>query len=338
MAPVAFSGFYTSMPFWAGSAVDFRVPRVDGWFHDQMAAEVYSKETDKFALKVCRDGRILIRITSLERDEVPEEHPPIEETVQRWGEYLGFLNTFYLLLDSATFEIDRRAHFNLHEITTRDVFRVKYMNGKELGGNVPLESITRVYQLGRYVGSYPSEEMIEFDPSIVARAVVSIEAISHAASVFESILASPGAEKDIASLAKSLSEYKVGNYDTAVILAWFITESAINTLWEDQVEKLNQVLPDGSKRINRQRKEFLTNREFSVSVVSNMLELFGVLDHALFLDIDSTRHCRNNIVHGHDYNATAGDAHRAMGVGLSMIERLWNVNLILNFGYSVHGI
>ncbi len=136
MPRITFTAFYPSRPFWAGSKVNFQVPRVDSWFHDQMVEEVYSRETDAYALKVCRDGRILIRISALEHDEPSEAHLPIEKIVQRWGDYLDYLNAFYLLLDSATLEIDHLACFNLHEITNRDAFRVTYENGKTTSENI----------------------------------------------------------------------------------------------------------------------------------------------------------------------------------------------------------
>src|SRR5574337_2092156 len=133
MSRIGFTAFYPSRPFWAGSRVNFAVPRTDGWFHDQMVEEVYSWQTDVYALKVCRDGRILIRISKLESGEPFGADQPIEEVVQRWGDYLDYLNAFYLLLDSATLEVDNFAPFNLHEITNRDAFRFTYENGRLSG-------------------------------------------------------------------------------------------------------------------------------------------------------------------------------------------------------------
>src|ERR1700680_1161916 len=100
-----FAAFYPSRPFWAGSTVNFADQSREGWFYDQMAEEVFSQETDAYTIRVCRDGRIMLRVEALEREHDPEAHTPIEETVKRWGEYLDYLNAFYLLLDSSTIEL-----------------------------------------------------------------------------------------------------------------------------------------------------------------------------------------------------------------------------------------
>ena len=57
-----FTGFYPLRPFWAVSKVNFADQSREGWFHDQMVEEVYSKETDTYTIKVCRDGKILLRM------------------------------------------------------------------------------------------------------------------------------------------------------------------------------------------------------------------------------------------------------------------------------------
>ena len=78
MSHETFTAFYPSRPFWAGSKLDFQVPKDDGWFYDQMIEEVYSSETSAYAFKVCRDGRVLIRISSLERGEETAPDAEIE--------------------------------------------------------------------------------------------------------------------------------------------------------------------------------------------------------------------------------------------------------------------
>jgi hypothetical protein len=338
MPRIGFTAFYPSRPFWAGSKVDFTVPRVEGWFYDQMVEEVYSQQNGAYALKVCRDGRILIRISKLESGEPYETDQSIQETVRRWGDYLDYLNAFYLLLDSATLEIDNFAWFNLHEITNRDAFRVIYENGKSTSENIAIESIAYVFQNGRYSSSYPPGTPIEYDPMISMRHVVSLAAISRAGALFESVIASPGLEKPLASFAKSLSEYKVGNYETSLVLAWFITEASLSKVWESHLDSLNRDVGHGRKRINSDRREFLTGRDLPSSVVSNMLELFNILDYELFADIDTVRGYRNKIVHARGFTPGATEAQLSMKTALAMIEHLWGLRLTPSLGYSVSGI
>lgn len=333
-----FTAFYPSRPFWAGNKVNYKDQSYEGWFHDQMVEEVFSYESASHAIKVCRDGRIMIRVESLEQSEHSESLIPIEKTVKIWGEYLDYLNTFYLLLDSSTIEIANLGYFNLHEITNRDAFRVRYEGGKSTGENIAIESIASVFQMGRYSSSYRSGLPIEYDPQITMRQVIPIEVIEHASQMFAAVVASPGLVKILASFAKSLSEYKVGNYETSIVLAWFITERGISRIWEKHIESLNADFPDGKKRINRERRDFLTGRDLTISIVSNLLELWGLLPNSIFQNIDATRGLRNKIVHGHSFQPAAKEAQLALKTAQWMIERKWDFGFTPSMSYSVSGL
>lgn len=330
-----FAAFYPSRPFWAGSKVNFSDKSREGWFHDQMVEEVFFQETGDYTIKVCRDGRIMLRVAALELERGSGEHEKIEETVKRWGEYLDFLNAFYLLLDSSTIEVDKRSYFNLHEITTRDAFRVNYEGGRCVGENIATESVASVFQMGRYGSGWA----IEYDPKTMMRQVISIDAIEHASIEFAKVVASPGLEKTLATFAKSLSEYKVGNYETSVILSWFITEAVISDLWKTHIDSLNSDLPEGRKRINRERRDFLTGHDFTMSLISNLLELWGVLPHTQFEAIDAVRGFRNKIVHGHqNYIPGPNEAQLAMNTAQAMIDSRWGLRITASMGYSVTGL
>ena len=167
-----FTAFYTSPLFWAGSKVNFDDRTHKDWFHDQMAEEVFLKSGDSYTIKVCRDGRKELRIETLEQG-LPDTVPlpgQIDVTVRQWGEYLDYLNTFYLLLDSSTIETCRWSYFNLYEITNQDAFRVRYEDGKWTGEGSS-RGIGSIYETGRYEAFYISGIPIENDPRILARQV-----------------------------------------------------------------------------------------------------------------------------------------------------------------------
>lgn len=334
-----FTAFYTSPLFWAGSKVNFDDRTHKDWFHDQMAEEVFLKSGDSYTIKVCRDGRIELRIETLEQG-LPDTVPlpgQIDVTVRQWGEYLDYLNTFYLLLDSSTIETCRWSYFNLYEITNQDAFRVRYEDGKWTGEGSS-RGIGSIYETGRYEAFYISGIPIENDPRILARQVVPLDTIEHSLKSFDQVIASPGLEKRLATFAKSLSEYKIGNYETSIILSWFITEEAISRLWLAHIDSLNRNLQEGRKRINRERRDFLTGRDFPISLVSNLLELWEVLPHSLFQDIDAVRGFRNKIVHTRDFNPSADQAQLAMQTARAMIEQIWGFRFVPNTGYFVPGL
>jgi hypothetical protein len=329
-----FTAFYPSRPFWACGKPDLSNLGRKGWFTDQMAEEVFSCEANSYTLKICRDGRIVLRIEALE--QYPETK--IEDTVRAWGEYLGFLNVFYLLLDSAMLLVARLSLFNLHEITTRDAFRVRYEGGKSVGENIAMESVASVFQMARYLSSYGQDLPLEHDPRISMRQIVPLEVFRLASTQFASVMNSPGSEKDLASFAKSLSEYKVGNYETSLILAWFIIEGAIASLWKRHLDGINCEYENGQRKINRERHDFLTGRDFTIGMTSNLLELWNILPNSLFKDIDATRGFRNKIVHKLKYAPNAADTQLAIKTAQVMIEQMWKISVVPNLDYSVVGM
>ena len=329
-----FTAFYPSRPYWAGSKVNL-ADIENGRFNDQMSEEVFSQKREKYTLKVCRDGRIMLRVEAIEH---ATPHMELEATVAKWGDYLDHLNTFYLLLDSASLDVVRMSYFSLHELTNRDAFRVRYEHGKSTGENIAIESIASVFQMARYLSSYRPGLPLELDPQISMRREMPLSVIEHAERSFYRAIELPGLIRALASFAKSLSEYKVGNYETSIVLAWFIIEAAISNLWKSQLAALDCELDAGRKRINAERKKFLTGRDFTISAISNILELWGLLPNDEFQDIDTVRGFRNKIVHRLGLQPGAEAARLALETAQKMIARQWNFNFTPSFSYSVTGL
>jgi hypothetical protein len=338
MGKESYLAFYPSRPFWAVSKIDFQASMGDAWFTSLMSEVVYSTASEEFSLKICRDGQILLQVKRLKREDVVNTSMSIEDMVSCWGEYLDYLNTFYLLLDSAVIEIDNFAYFNLHEITTHDAFGITLEDEKELSQSISTESIASVFQMARYLSSYRNDIPLECDSRLSLRQVISTNAISHAGNQFTHVISKSGSQKLLASFAKSLAEYKIGNYETSIVLAWFITEAIINELWSKHLENLNKDLLEGKKRINSKRKDFLTGRDFTVSIITNLLELFDILESDLFEEIDRVRGYRNKIVHANGFSPNAPEASLAITVAQKMIARIWEITFTPNLSYSIRGI
>ncbi len=334
-----FTAFYPSRPYFAVDSIDFTNPRIEVDLTSLMEEEVFFEKNDKFALKICRDGRILIRISELESDKDSNSDFDLNRDVNIWGEYLDFLNSFYLLLDSAMIQIDRFAYFMLHEITNGDAFRVTYKDGKWSGENIATESIASKFQEVRWAKNYNSNTSIKSQGMMSRRHVVSLEVIWRACEDFAKVVAGPGSQKDISKFAKSISEFKVGNYETSIVLSWFIIEAAIFRVWLEHLDGLNCEFAGGEKRINKDRKNLLIGRDFSASIVSNILELTDVIDFKFFKNIDAVRKLRNDIAHSlESEKPTADQARLAMETAQTMIEKTWGISIAVNYSYSISGL
>ena len=335
-----FTCFYPSRPFWAVSPVNFKVNQsISYWFTEQMSQQIYTKIDEVGEVSVCRDGCILIRINRLEEFVKPlPPFPPIKETAALWSKYLDYLNALYLLIESATIKVDQIAIFNFHEITTRDAFRVIYKDNKVSGMSGVTESYAYMLQKGRFISNYSSGLPIEFDSFTYHRSHVSHGALDVACTNFMKLIDNEEVISKIASLAKSLAAYKVGNYQISILLSWFIIESLLSTMWSQHLETKKMDLPYGKKRINSKRREFLTGRDFPISTVSHLLELEGLLDHSSFEKIDQVRVYRNKIVHGGNFKPEDSHAKLAIEVANEMINTITQIEIHLNFNYSVPGI
>jgi hypothetical protein len=342
MSQKSYTAFYSSRPFWAVSRIDFQVPSTAEWFYSQMSEVVYAVNPEEFSLKVCRDGQILLQVKKLEeRKDRSDPSIPIskKDRVGLWGEYLDYLNTFYLLLDSATIYIDNTACFDFQELTSRDAFRVTFEDGQEASQGVfSSESLASIFRMGRHLSSYRNDLPLEADFRLFFREVISIDAISHASEQFALVISQGGCEKVLASFAKSISEFKIGNYEISIVLAWFITEAIVNNLWITHLDSLNQDLQDGRRRINADRKKFLTGTDFNIGIVTNLLELFNVLEGDWLDKVDKVRKCRNKIVHTDTYSPGVDEAALAIAVAQEMIARKWKIILNPDLRYSIKGL
>jgi hypothetical protein len=333
---IEFTAFYPSPPFWAKSDVDFSSLSTPESFYEQMTEEVYSRETPNHTIKVCRDGMIMLRIEALELGERPPDPSKYTETARRWADYLDYVNSFYLLLDSASVDVAKRSYFALQEVTSDEALRVRYDDGKRDSETFMAGSRASFVQNLRNPWAYRSRDRIGSDPTILARDVVAINVIERAADLFAKVVDSPDLAKALGSFAKSLSEYKVGNYDISIVLSWFISEAIITELWGEYVDTMNRDLPSVGKRIGADRRQFLTRRDLSVRWMSNLLELWEQIDHADFLDIDMVRGYRNSVVHPrHDRQIGAAEAQLALKTAQSLVNRRWAFDLRPNLNYSV---
>jgi hypothetical protein len=143
----------------------------------------------------------------------------------------------------------------------------------------------------------------------------------------------------LSDLAKSLSEYKIGNYPISLVNAWFVCEREISDRWQVFVESRAKKYGDGRERVNRERREFLTGRDFTASVMSNILELMDVFTNDDLRTLDEIRKARNDIAH--NLGAEKCDAkicQSAISIASRLVLEKEPFQLQLNFSSSLPGL
>jgi hypothetical protein len=328
-------GFYTSRPFWAGDALDVCATEVRQTFTDSMSAIIYSFSSSGVTISICKDGMILLRSDELEqRISNNCEAFDLETTAAIWNAYLSLANVFYLLLDCSLFEINNLAYFQLSEITNRDAFRCKYENGRNIGLSVASESFAAQFQMDRYPTTDPA-----WNTRLIQRLVIDERIFQHCFERFVHVIGNEQQVVRLADLAKSLSEYKIGNYPISLVNAWFVCEREISDRWQVFVSSRAKTYDDNRERINSERRKFLTGRDFTASVMSNILELIDVLTNEDLQTLDEIRRARNNIAHNlNGKNCDAKICRSAIEIASHLVLEKELFQLQLNFSYSLSGL
>ncbi len=294
-----FLGFYTSRPFWAGDAhsVQKRLMDLESLRDEARAGEALTElmiqealtyETAQYVFKVCKDGMFLLHIKQLAQ-------PPSKgrDAYERPLSYLDYLNCLYLLFQSAVLKNLEAPYFEVSEITDKDVFLVKFEDGRLLGCFAPRLSFA--HQL----------RMAQLHPAHFYRDAQSDQRLALSEAVFVTLNADLAkiaqdyrSLRILSEITKSLCDCKFGHYANSLVSLWQIIESYLASTWSQFIDSQNTMYEDGSKRIKSERMKHLKDgRVYSASVISNVLELFGLIDLETFKKIEKVRDQRNQIVH-----------------------------------------
>lgn len=330
----SYVSFYTSRPFWAVDSLDLNSTKTKDNFYALMSEVTYQKDTNKYKLAICRDGRVMLYL----KPDVFESNKEIDD-ITKWSVYLNYLNSFYLLLDSSVLQLNRIAYFNLHEITSRDAFTFSVKEGRLEAEQISMESVASIYQSARFLSSYKSELPFSIDSRHIGRQLIDIAPITQAFEQFDSIFSNAGLEIELARTAKSIGEYKIGNYESSIVLAWFTCEKILRLRWQQLLERLNCTYQDGSKKLNSIRLNALQDSTYTISIITNMLELHNDIDIALFKNLEKVRTYRNNIAHGDTkYQPKREHSDLAINSAIELIRKTYSLSIKPNLNFQTSGV
>lgn len=324
-------GFYTSKPFWMGGKPDlskfgshyYIIPE----FFNIMSEIVYEFKKEDYGVSICKDGMIMLS------KNIPEE----VELEEKWKNYLEILNAIYLLFESSFLKQQRTAYFEVSEITNKDAFGITFENGQMKSQSVPAFSYAEKYVMGRFLSQYDVSDKtwFYFDKRLSDRFEVDEKIKDELDVVLDVLFKSENkmSIKILSDLTKSISEYKILNYDTALVLAWFIIEKYINLLWED-------FLASDNENIYAERvKAFKDNRTYTVAIKLDVLQFNEHISLEEYKKITQLRKIRNDIVHVNNKNNCDGKSCAiAFEIIKGFIKKEMLIDLEINTGYSLNGI
>lgn len=321
-------GFYTIPQFWAEKPIVNEHLKDMRNLNALMSEQVFHYTSQDYDLIICRDGMIMFSVPALERDFTPTRSKAsmadrMVNMVSFWEQYLDYVNSLYLVLDSCIQRVSNRHSIELVPITFHEAFRITVHRGQ------PISVVQLQWRYG--IGMDPTSDR---DPRTLAsaearrlyhlrtegRQVVSKEVFDLLNQGFSAVAASQKLRTRLSIIASSIGEYKNAHYGLSLVLAWFVVESVLKEKWEIWVMSKNSKFSDGTKRVNADRRKLLLKgQDYHISVVSNILELSDVLFFKLHRQIDNVRRYRNDIVHlDPKYRCTSEQCKEAIELAISL--------------------
>ena len=128
-------------------------------------------------------------------------------------------------------------------------------------------------------------------PRPVPRRVLESEVIEHSLELLDPILA----REDTTALIQMIEAAYLagcrcseGRFGEAVTLAWEVCEQLLSAAWDTLLN---------DKLMSASRKKKLNERDYTASIVAEILEINNRIDHKLYLDLEVARKARNSWAH-----------------------------------------
>jgi hypothetical protein len=131
----------------------------------------------------------------------------------------------------------------------------------------------------------------------LGRRVIELDVVEHSLSLLDAILT----KKDAALVQLVEASYMSAcrscerRFGEALVLAWGVCEQLVSHEWSKLIDAADH--SSGAIRMNKERKTKLTGRDYTASVMTEVLELSGRIDHELYRLLEVARKARNRWAH-----------------------------------------
>lgn len=359
-----FIAFRTEFIHWAGDKIDLPKSNFDE-FNEQVKNPVFIYEDDFYTLCFCHTGLIMLHVVNLEtkEDEVfksyeeiwkleqeldeyekigdndgikraitkaealfqeREKHrPSTDKEVNKWEKYFRYVNSLHFILITLRKGLSGftnwSANWTIPPIGIMDTSRLIIRNGK-----FELYSFESLIVTNRVFKAYNSSESSRWG-------VVPKETFDEINQIFSIVVRTPRLAERLSQLLKASKEYENHNLSYALLLAWLVIESVLTDKWESYLRKSADGT-SGKKRINSERNKVLTGRDYTISVITNFLELANEITLDQYSNLDTIRKVRNKIIHGEpNFSCSEEDCKRAIGLALELSTEGTSLNFEWDF-------
>jgi hypothetical protein len=331
------AAYYHSPTIWVGSSAPIVGADVDV---SKLGEEVYRTTlSEGITAKVLREGMFIFDFSSwLLGRALPESGVPDFDAVAAVIlKRVTVLNAHLACLYTA---LSRLQNFALEKmvVSPSDLISLKSLDDTGMSfGDYRVAALA----LARYPSTYAQGIPTTLDWRIVRRSViVKIETVTESFRLLSTILHHP--DPDALFLAdlhvRSCKAYEDHNYALCLVTAWTIAENLMQRLWNRYVDenRLRQVAGTEVVFINSDRRDkLIKSRDFTPSVISEILSLTNRLPFELYQGISKVRQARNEWLH--DLRPVSrDDASRAVKTAEQMLSLVDKIDLALPLESQIH--
>lgn len=281
------AGFYLWPPVWIGTPPPEQGPDLTATL---INAEAFS---GNFAcgvrLKVSKQGLFVFDFAQWEPGSTALTKNPLENWREKVFARMRFFNFFLACLYTPGLRLQKTTSPKLFiDYTTYAAAREFALNRGHLQCDYRQAWVMR-----------EAEDLhLKFKPVCMS---VEINVVREAVAMCDAVNAD--SLRDVATLAELILHafylHESGKYEASHIAAWTISERCIHEQWKRHLAELDnrQTTSETKKFINSERKQKLTGRDFTASIVSEFLSLSGLLPFEKYQLVSRVRQKRNDWLH-----------------------------------------
>jgi len=293
------AGYYLWPPVWVGSRAPTPITHETVTL---LGEEVFRTTlTAGISVKVLRGGMFLFDFTVWPQGKALPEgtESNFDESAKVVLHRVAVLNAHLACLYTALGHLQGFCHDKM-ALSPGDLIASKSLDEKGIGFG---DARTVWMALAKYPGTYAAGLPIEFDLRMSFRTlVIDIPTVKGSFELLDSILRhhAPHALLIADLHTRSCKAYEDHNYALCLITAWAIIERLLQTLWRRYLDERREEQIGGTTVtfINANRKSRLTeSRDFTASVISEILSLTERLPFSLYGDLLKIRKVRNDWIH-----------------------------------------
>lgn len=275
-------GYYLKPHVWIGSKEQGVEPKELAFYEEN-----FSKGID---LGVQRQGLVIAKFSII---DIPGyRNRNVSNTIG--SETASFVLNFFNALSFAHYEANLKKYSGgfqsiPQQVEVNDLFLWNWENNESLkfinnSQPVPVctgeaDTFTEMVNKGlKTVGSL-DERDLQFRPEVDPETF---------GKFLEKAFVSKDLRKLFALLNRGTISIRQASFDVALVSFWTAIESILKDLWAELL---------GNKNIAKKRREYLCGRDFTTAIISENLNLLGIIDDDLYEEIGEVRKTRNKLLH-----------------------------------------